>query len=423
MRLEISLVSGSRLGVFLGTVILFFCGNILAQERKMDIEFTGMFWMNTSYNFQSSDPNWLEMLRPSKILTEQGQPFSENGEFAIGIRPSRFGFNSRHQTDKGEIRTRFELDLVGGGSNIGQTFFRVFNAYVEWNRWSLGQKNSVFMDGSIGPSTVDFFGPSGMVLLRNIQISYRAVDREDLVVTVGLENPTATSDLGQYGQYFDFQDRLENIDFTNKLPALTFHYRRNFSKGHAQVSGVAKYITWYDRAQIPTENYSGSTWGYGINLTGSLQPWSGVRWVGAFVTGSGVQNFLNDGTANIGAKANPGNLITPVVGEAIPFYSMLVASEFKLNEKLTSTIAFSRIVNQTFDTQLNTAFENGNYFTFGFIHKPISSVSLGLEYQYASRQNTDFSGAPELGLSAAPGNSFAINKLQAMFVYRFSSKL
>lgn len=140
MRLEISLVSGSRLGVFLGTVILFFCGNILAQERKMDIEFTGMFWMNTSYNFQSSDPNWLEMLRPSKILTEQGQPFSENGEFAIGIRPSRFGFNSRQQTDKGEIRTRFELDLVGGGSNIGQTFFRVFNAYVEWNRWSLGQK-------------------------------------------------------------------------------------------------------------------------------------------------------------------------------------------------------------------------------------------------------------------------------------------
>ena len=409
--------------VGIGLATFLSSGKVIAQDRKTDIEFTGMFWMNTSYNFQSSDPNWSDMLRPSKILNEQGQPFSENGEFAIGIRPSRFGFNSRHQTEKGEIRARVELDLVGGGNNVGQTFFRVFNAYVEWNRWTLGQKNSVFMDGSVGPATVEFFGPSGMVLLRNIQISYRAVDREDVVVTVGLENPTATSDLGQYGQYFDYQDRLVNIDFTNKLPALTFHYRRNFSKGHAQVSGVTKYITWYDRAQTSSRNYSGSTWGYGINLTGSLRPWNGVRWMGAFVAGSGVQNFLNDGTANVGAKANPGNLITPVIGEAIPFYSMMAASEFKLSETLSSTIAFSRIVNRTFDTQLNTALENGNYFTFGFIHKPVSAVSLGLEYQYASRQNTDFVGAPELDLSPALGNSFAIHKLQAMFVYRFSSKL
>lgn len=423
MRIR-SLITKSFLSFFCLLVASFFpIMNASAQERKMDIEFTGMFWFNTSYNFQSSDPNWPEMLRPSKLLNDQGLPFSEDGEFAIGIRPSRFGFNSRHQTDKGEIKTRFELDLVGGGSNVGQTFFRVFNAYVEWNRWTLGQRNSVFMDGTIGPATVEFFGPSGMVLLRNIQISYRAVEREDMVVTVGLENPTATSDLGQYGQYFNYEGRLANIDFTEKLPALTFHYRRNFSRSHFQIGGVAKYVTWYDRAQTPTRNYSGSTWGYGVNLTGSIRPKSGIRLVGAFVTGRGVQNFLNDGTANIGAKTNPGNSISPVIGDAIPFYSMMAASEFKLSETLSSTIAFSRISNQTFDTQLNTALESGSYFTFGFIQKPVPAVSLGLEYQYASRQNTDFIGAPELGLDPASGNSFAIHKLQAMFVYRFSSKL
>ena len=399
--------------------------NLVAQtqDRKIDIEFTGMFWLTTTYNFQSQDPNWSEMLRPSKILDSQGQPYTENGEFSIGIRPSRFGFNTRHKTEKGDIITRMEVDLVGGGNNVGQTFFRVFNAYVEWNRWTLGQRNSVFMDGSVGPSTIDFFGPNGMVLLRNIQISYEAIATESTELTVGLENPSATSDLGPYGEDFDYAAKLENIDFTSKLPAFTAHYRRMFSKGHLQIGAVAKYVSWYDRAQTPQENYSGDTWGYGVNLTGSIMPTDRIRLMGAYVTGKGVQNFLNDGTADIGVRTDPTNTVTSLYGDAIPFYSLMAATEMQLADRLSTTVAFSRIVNKTFDSQLNTSFESGNYFTFGFIHKPISNVSLGLEYQYASRQNTDFIGAPELGLGPALGNSFAVHKLQAMFVYRFSSKL
>lgn len=405
--------------------IFSFNSNLTAQSqnRKFDIEFTGMFWLTTTYNFQSQDPNWSEMLRPSKILNSQGLPYTENGEFSVGIRPSRFGFNTRHETEKGDIITRLEVDLVGGGSNVGQTFFRVFNAYVEWNRWTLGQRNSVFMDGSVGPSTIDFFGPNGMVLLRNIQISYKAIATESIELTLGLENPSATSDLGPYGEDFDYAAKLENIDFTSKLPAFTAHYRRMFSKGHLQAGAVVKYVSWYDRAQTPQENYSGDTWGYGLNLTGSLMPTDRIRLMGAFVTGKGVQNFLNDGTADIGVRTDPTNSATSLYGDAIPFYSLMAAFELQIAERLSSTVAFSRIVNQTFDSQLNTAFESGNYFTFGFIHKPISNVSLGLEYQYASRQNTDFIGAPELGLGPALGNSFAVHKLQAMFVYRFSSKL
>lgn len=178
----------------------FFSVFTIAQStQKTEAEFYSSIWFTTDYNFQSSDPNWFEMLRPTKILNDDGKPYSSNGVFSIGVRPSRFGVKINQPTDKGDIKAQFDFDLVGGGPNVGQTFFRVFNAYAEWNRITIGQRNSVFMDGSIVPNTVDFFGPNGIVLLRNVQISYKVIDKEKTALAIGLENPSATSDLGQYG--------------------------------------------------------------------------------------------------------------------------------------------------------------------------------------------------------------------------------
>ncbi|MCC5936968.1 MAG: hypothetical protein JJU34_06780 [Lunatimonas sp.] len=390
------------------------------NKPPIDVEFTGMFWFITTYNFQSSDPNWAEMLRPTRVLDDSGRPFADNGLFSISVRPSRVGFNTRQATTKGDLITRFELDLVGGGSNAGETFFRVFNAYAEWNRWTFGKRNSVFMDGSVVPNTVEFFGPNGMVLLRNIQVSYKVVDSQKSQVQIGLENPSASSDLGPFREDFTFREKLSDIVFTNKLPALTFHYRRNFEHGHFQAGWVTKYISWFDRGSTPASDFSGETWGYGTNISGSINPTGKIRLLGSVVTGRGIQNFLNDGTADVGVKANPTNVITPVNGAAIPFYAIMAASEITLAETLSSTVAFSRVVNQTFESQLSTSFQSGSYLTVGLIHRPIPGISFGLEYQHANRQNANFAGAPEFELPAAQGNFFAINKIQANFVYRFS---
>jgi hypothetical protein len=261
-----------------------------------------------------------------------------------------------------------------------------------------------------------------MVLLRNVQVSYKLIAKEKTQAAIGLENPSATSDLGPFRQDFTYAQILSNITFTNKIPAITFHFRKNYTKGHFQIGFVSKYISWYDRAQTEQQNYSGNTWGYGVNLSGSLKPIDRIKLVGSFVTGAGVQNFLNDGTADVGVKANPGNTVTPFIGAPIPFYATMAASEVKITDKLSSTIAFSNMVNQTFETQLNTSFKTGNYFTVGIIHKPNESISYGIEYQYASRQNADFIGNESLSLPAAQGNFFAVNKIQGNLVYRFSSK-
>lgn len=407
-------------------LLLLSCSTILSSslfaQEKTQIEFTGRIWVTTDYNFQSSDPNWFEMSRPSKILNDAGLPFNANGNYSIGVRPSRFGISIHQPTEKGPIKAQFDIDFVGGGSNVGQTFFRIFNAYAEWKRVTIGQRNSIFMDGSVVPNTVEFFGPNGMVLLRNIQISYKAIETAKQELAFGLENPSATSDLGQYGTDFEFANRLNNVRFIRKAPAFTAHYRRNFTKGHFQISGVAKHVAWDDGDKTATQNLSGYDWGYGVNLSGAYKITPQIRLLGAFITGKGIQNFLNDGTADIGVRRNYTNMFKPIVGKAIPFTSFMAYTEIDWNKQWSSAFGYSAIYNQTFETQLSTAFRSGGYATVNALYTPIKQVTLGLEYQYADRQNANFIGDPVFALPAARGNTFATNRIQAMLIYRFSTK-
>lgn len=390
-------------------------------QKKTEIEIHGQVWLTTDYNFQSQDPNWFEMLRPSKISNDKGEAYAGNGNFSVGVRPSRFGIQVRQATEKGMIKTQFDFDLVGNGNNVGQTSFRLFNAYVEWNGFAFGKKNSVFMDGAVVPSTVDFFGPCGMVLLRNAQISYKAIDTKEHEVMVGLENPNATSDLGQYGADFDFGNRLNNMRFITKAPAVAAHYKRNFPHGHIQVAALAKYTAWNDGDKTATQDLSGSTWGYGANITGAYKPLPQLQLLGAFVAGKGIQNYLNDGTADIGVQRNYANSFQPIIGKPIPFISFMGYATYGWNKYWSTTVGYSAMHHQTFNTQLNNALQVGGYATVNLLYKPTPQFTFGIEYQHAHRRNTNFIGDAVFALPAAAGKSFAIHKVQAMLVYKFSS--
>ncbi len=49
---------------------------------------------------------------------------------------------------------------------------RVRHAYGQWGPLLAGQTNTVFMDGDTFPNTVEYWGPAGMVFLRNPQVRY-----------------------------------------------------------------------------------------------------------------------------------------------------------------------------------------------------------------------------------------------------------
>src|SRR4051812_19637267 len=92
------------------------------QNSQNTIEIYGFIQTDAGYNFNSIDPDWFDVMRPTKLPKYQGQ-FGPTGTNFISIRQSRFGVKSSTTTQLGELKTQFDFDLVGFGKYSGQTHF------------------------------------------------------------------------------------------------------------------------------------------------------------------------------------------------------------------------------------------------------------------------------------------------------------
>ncbi len=109
-------------------------------------------------DFGTNDPNWFDMMRPTKLPAFDGE-FGKNGHFYESVRQTRFGVKGATPTALGELFARFEFDMTGVGAQAGQTQIRLRYAYGELGAFGIGQMNSLFMDLDIFPNTLEAWGP------------------------------------------------------------------------------------------------------------------------------------------------------------------------------------------------------------------------------------------------------------------------
>ena len=167
-----------------------------AQETTFKIY--GHAMLDMGYQFQQNDPNWFDVLRPTKLPAYEHE-FGMDGRFFSGVRQSRFGVKSFTQTSLGELRTTFEFELFGTGADAGQTTFRLRHAYGELGQIGAGQTWSPFMDVDVFPNSLEYWGPSGMVFFRNVQVRWMPI-QGDTRMTIALERPGASADAGTYAE-------------------------------------------------------------------------------------------------------------------------------------------------------------------------------------------------------------------------------
>jgi hypothetical protein len=98
--------------------------------------------------------------------------------------PSRFNFDLRGPFRGGSVRTFIEGDFAGS-SNV----LRLRHAYIQTQRWLVGQTWSTFADPEAEPIGIDFEGLNAISLFRQPQIRYSRSIREGLRLAVSLENP------------------------------------------------------------------------------------------------------------------------------------------------------------------------------------------------------------------------------------------
>jgi hypothetical protein len=373
------------------------------QASKSTFEVYGFAMLDIGQNFKTINPNWFDTMRVTKLPSFEEQ-FGKNDSTFAGVRQTRFGVRSSTPTSLGDLKTTFEFELFGTGVDEGQTTFRLRHAYGELGAWLAGQTWSPFMDPDVFPNSLEYWGPTGMVFFRNVQLRYTPLIGKHTVM-IALERPGASGDAGVYANRIE----LQNIQGRNSLPDFSGAYKYTASKAYVRAAGMLRRINWDDLLDDGFE-LSGDAWGWGINLSSNINATKNDVVRLQFVFGEGIQNYMNDSPVDIGIKNNFANPVTPILGEAIPIKGFVAFIDHSWNAKVTSTFGYSWQENDNTDGQAPDAFRTGHYLLGNVLYNPAPNVMYGGEFQWGRRENFS-DGFTSDGV-----------KIQVSFKYNFSMK-
>jgi hypothetical protein len=375
-----------------------------AQSSNPAVEVYGFAQADAIVDFNQVDPKWYDSVRPSKLPSFENQ-FGEDGHFYLSPRQSRFGVRGDLPTSSGNVKAQFEFDMYGVGADAGQTTIRLRHAWGQWKQVGAGLTNSQFMDIDVFPNVVDYWGPNGMLFFRNVQLFWRPLDGP-VRATIALENPGASGDGGLYSDRVE----LQNINPRFPAPDLTGQVRLARSWGHVQGAGIVRRINYDDTLNDQFE-LSGNVTGWGLSLSSNVKvtPADVLRL--QYVYGEGIQNYFNDAPVDVGVKNNPGNAVTPIVGEALPVQGIVLFLDHNWNSKWSTAAGYSRVDVDNSDGQKADAYKAGQYAIVNLLATPAPNVMMGGEFQWSHRENN------------SDGFKVSDVRLQFTFKYSFSAKV
>jgi hypothetical protein len=375
-----------------------------APDAKSSMEIYGFAMMDMGHDFTAIHPNWFDTMRVVKLPTFEDQYGKDHNTFA-GVRQSRLGVRTSTPTDAGTLNTQFEFELFGTGVDEGQTTFRLRHAFGELGEFGAGQTWSPFMDPDVFPNSLEYWGPTGMVFFRNVQVRWQRVAGQR-TVTLALERPGASGDQGVYADRVE----LSNIKPRFPMPDVSGAVKIGQGWGYFRVAGIVRLLKW-DDLLVDNVDLSGSGTGYGVNLSSNVKVGSKDTIRLQFVFGEGIQNYMNDSPVDVGAASNAGNVTRPVVGETLPIVGIVAFLDHSWNSRYSTTVGYSMQDIDNSDGQAPDAFRKGHYALANFLYYPAPSTMVGGEFQWGRRENF------------SDGFSSDGFKVQFSFRYNFSFKL
>jgi DcaP outer membrane protein len=379
--------------------------NKVAQDNKNSFEVYGFILVDGGYNFNSIDPDWFDVMRPTKLPKYKNQ-FGPEGNYFISVRQTRFGVRSSTNTKFGELKTQFDFDLFGFGKDAGQTTIHLVNGFGQLGKFIAGQTPSTFMDTDVFPVTLDYWGPSSRIFFLNIQVRYTPVYNSKQRFAIALERPGATADGTDYSNSVD----ISGVKPRLPVPNLVSHYRHNWKWGYTQIAAIVKYLEWKEISDTSVYDLSGSDVGWGFNFSTVINAGKRLKFKLQGEYGEGFENYMADPSPDIALESDPGNSLTPVKGKALPAWGFLTFAEVEWTSKLKSSVGYSMININNSNLQSPDAFRRGQYALINLRYYPVDNVLMGIEYQHGKRYNFN------------DGFSSNGNKIQFAFKFNFSHK-
>ncbi|MFL5808891.1 MAG: DcaP family trimeric outer membrane transporter [Flavisolibacter sp.] len=391
--------------LFFRLLFLFLPLSSFAQESKSSFEIYGYVLADAGYNFNSIDPNWFDVMRPTKLPKYKNE-FGRGGNYFISMRQTRFGVRSITKTKFGDLKSQFDFDLFGFGKDVGQTTIHLVNGFAQLGKLIAGQTPSTFMDTDVFPATLDYWGPNSRVFYLNIQLRYTPVYNDKQRFAIAIERPGGTADGTDYSNSVD----VSHVKPRLPLPNLVSHYRRITKWGHVQIAAIAKSIQWREVPDTAVHNLNGSDIGWGFNLSTVIRTGKKITLKFQGKYGEGCENYIADPSPDVALERNAGDPLNPVKGKALPGWGFFGFAEIGWSQKVKSSVGYSMVNIKNSDLQSPDAFRRGYYGLINLRCYPVDNVMMGIEYQYGRRENF------------SDGFSSSDNKIQLAFKFNFSYK-
>jgi hypothetical protein len=351
-------------------------------ENKTVLDVYGFAQLDSGYEFLQSDPNWFDVMRPTKLPSFKNQ-FAPNGKVYFSVRQSRFGVKSSTPTPYGDLKTIFEFELFGTGVNAGQTTFRLRHAWGELKHFGAGQTWSPFMDPDVFPNSLEYWGPNGMVFFRTVHAAWMPINEKRMKLTFAAEQPGASADLSS------FADRVELSGIRSRfnVPDFSGQVRVMRDWGHVQLAAIVRKIAWVDTNPAPVFKLGDTVWGWGVNLSSNVN--FSKKTVGRFqgVYGKGIENYMNDAPVDIGIKTNFGNPVRPILGRPLPVVGGVGFLDHNWSERFSSSLGYSIVNIWNTNGELGSAYHQGHYALTNLLFYPVPKVMVGGEFQWGRRIN------------------------------------
>ena len=379
-------------------------------SKDHNLELYGFVQLDAIQDFQRVNPDWDATLRPSRIPTTKGE-FGGDGQSVFSVRQSRLGAKASGTLADRPYEAKFEFDLFGTGVDAGQTTFRVRHMYAKWGPFMAGQTNTLFMDGDIFPNVLDYWGPTGMVFVRNPQIRWTFLSDDHWEAAVALEHPSDDIDPGNI-RLID-EDIAANLQSDEQLPDLTAAVRYGGDWGHVRLAGILRKIGYETRGTAGNEP-DGHETGWGLNATGALKLGLATPRLG-IVYGRGIATYMNDGGMDLAPAVatfpdpQNGAIILVPRAEAVKLLGISAYVDFQWAKQWSSALgySFTKVDNTNF--QDATAFHKGEYASVNLLYAPAENVLAGAEFLWGRRTDND-------------GDEGSDTRLQTSFKWSFSSK-
>ncbi|TDG14796.1 hypothetical protein E2F43_00700 [Seongchinamella unica] len=335
----------------------------------------GHMQLDAIYDFKRVDPTWESTLRPSTIPTVE-DTFGPNGNTIISVKQTQLGFRGATPTPLGNVQSWFEFDFFGSGSDAGDTKFNLRHAWIELGSLGFGQTNSNFMDISIFPNIIDWWGPAGMIFNRNPQIRYTWDVDDGTEFAIAAEKPNGSFNSGVFGELSpEFDDIVKP---RTRYPDITAHWRDSYDWGHYQIAGVLRRLEVEARG-LPDAPRPDKETGWGINLTGVINTVGEDQLKLGLVYGEGISSFFNDGGVNLAPEDGEAAAV-PVLG-VTAYYDRYWSSNW------SSSFGFSVNDADPRNQQADDEFDTGIYASANLLYTPYPQFLIGPEFLYGRHED------------------------------------